>query len=64
MLRSLDAWVIKLDGVVEPRVAESVDEPGQSVEGGELRSRSERDIEVLCFFSLSLSPHLFCIYNC
>lgn len=47
VLRSLDAWLIKLDGVVEPRVAESVDRPGNKSEGGDGGSRSEHDIEVL-----------------
>lgn len=43
VLRSLDAWVMKLDGVVEPRVAESVD---GTVDVPDAGSRSEYDIEV------------------
>jgi hypothetical protein len=55
VLRSLDAWVMKLDGVAEPRVVESV---VKTVEGGEApNTTSEHDIEVR---PVSL-VHLLCV---
>jgi hypothetical protein len=44
MLRSLDAWVAKLDGVAEPRVAEMA--PSGTAGTPEGTSNTERDIEV------------------
>lgn len=46
VLRSLDAWLMKLDGVAEPRVVEAAD---GVVEAGEGATQSEHDIEVRRF---------------
>lgn len=46
VLKSLDAWVQKLDGVAEPRVVESVD---GAVDGSEAGARPEHEIEVRSF---------------
>jgi hypothetical protein len=48
VLRSLDAWVMKLDGVAEPRVVEAFD---GAAEGAE--ARSEHDIEVCSIYLIA-----------